>query len=311
LLLFVIGPISWIVRDQPGDSIWVLAWTLASPLLLALPIGKGFSKPDFWSGDLCLPCFLAVRPISSSDFIVVKLKVAALSALSSWTLIVVFLSFWLSTWGDLSALVMPRLAYWMVYDHSVLPQYVIVALTLLAGLLLTWKFLVDGLWIGLSGGSAYFLGSAFGSLLLAVTALIGLAVALNHDAEVRAWVWADPERLVAGLQRGLALAVTLKVWLTARAWRQASRRQFRVYLFSWLGGVGILVTLALLLWAHGTLNLALMAFFDVLPVDAQRLRNILILAAILAVPFARPALAAAALTRNRHGATAPSHRPIG
>src|SRR6185295_11655569 len=48
-VLLVIAPLSWHMREEKESGAWILMWTVAMPILLALPIGKGFSKPDFWS----------------------------------------------------------------------------------------------------------------------------------------------------------------------------------------------------------------------------------------------------------------------
>src|SRR5437899_12726441 len=61
------------------DSLRLLIATLIMPMILALPIGKAFSKPDFWSTDLALPGVIAVRPMTSVEIVATKMKVAALS----------------------------------------------------------------------------------------------------------------------------------------------------------------------------------------------------------------------------------------
>ncbi|HKQ40149.1 MAG TPA: hypothetical protein VJ063_18900, partial [Verrucomicrobiae bacterium] len=133
LLLLVIAPLSWFMRNQSDGTLWLLAWTLALPMILAVPVGKGFSKPDFWSGDLSLPAFAAVRPLATGDMVVIKMKVAAWSAIISWLLVLAFLSIWLPLWANMDSLSMIRIGFWMVSGHSVFPQYVIAALSLIAG----------------------------------------------------------------------------------------------------------------------------------------------------------------------------------
>jgi hypothetical protein len=59
----------------------------------------------------------------------------------------------------------------------------------------------------------------------------------------------------------------------------------------WLGGAVCLIALAILLWS---------GIRHVLPADASRLGNVLILAALLVIPFARLGLAPSFLERNRH-----------
>ena len=61
--------------------------SLAAPVVLAVPVGMAFSKPTFWSEDLAVPAFVAVRPLSSEDLVATKVKVAAASAVLSWVVV--------------------------------------------------------------------------------------------------------------------------------------------------------------------------------------------------------------------------------
>lgn len=301
LLLAVIGPISWHSRKDPAGTLWILAWTLAMPLILAAPVGKGFSKPDFWSGDLSLSSFVAVRPLADGDMVIVKMKVAALSAAISWLLVLAFLSLWLPLWANLASLCTVRVGYWMAYAHSVYPQYAIAALFIMAGMFLTWRGLVGGLWIGLSGSRKLYLASAGAYCLVGVLGMIGLATLLRHDAAVREWFSSDPNRLLSIFEWVAAGAVVAKFWMAARFWRDISPPRMRRFLLLWLGGTVGLMALALLLWAGGALSLALMACLGLPPLDVYRLRALLLLIALLIVPFARLGLAPSSLAGNRHG----------
>src|SRR5215831_11405058 len=71
LLTVVIGPISWYIRSEPELNFQILVIVLAMPVLLAWPIGKGFSKPDFWSQDLSISGFIAVKPMTNADMVLI------------------------------------------------------------------------------------------------------------------------------------------------------------------------------------------------------------------------------------------------
>jgi hypothetical protein len=301
LLIVFIGPIAWTTANTPGASLWILFWTLALPPIVALPLGKGFSKPDFWSANLNLPAYVAVRPLATGEMVVIKMKVAALSAAISWLLVVMFLALWLPFRANLEMLTTMRIGLWMVYGHSVFAQYLIAAVFVLAGMLLTWRFLVTGLWIGLAGNHRRFMGSAAIYSFALLAGLIGLTSLVNQDRAFRAWVREDPNRLLAGIEWAVALAVIAKFWLAARSWRDIAPERIRRFLLLWSGGTIALVALAILLWAHGTLSLALTDIADFLPLDVFRLRNLLILVALLIIPFARLGIAPKALAGNRHG----------
>src|ERR1700748_691798 len=103
-------------------------------MILAFPLGKGFSKADFWSNDLSLPASVSVRPLANGEIIVIKMKVAALSAGISWLLVLIFLSLWIPLWADLAPLMILRIGPWMAYGHSMWPEQVISALFIAASM---------------------------------------------------------------------------------------------------------------------------------------------------------------------------------
>jgi len=301
LLVLVIGPLSWLLRNEAGSAVWILFWTLAMPMILALPLGKGFSKADFWSKDLSLPAFVAVRPLATGELVVTKMKVAALSAGISWLLVLVFLSLWLPLWANLAPLMMVRVGFWMAYGHSMWAEYAISTLFIVASMFVTWKLLIGGLWVGLSGSKKVFITSAAVYCLVPLVSFIGLTILMNHDRVVRAWASEDPNRVLSICEWIAALAIVAKFWLAAFSWRSITPARLRAYLLLWTGATLLLVMLALLLWAHGLLSVQLMAMMDFLPVDIYRLRNLLILLALLVIPLARLGYAPTALVRNRHG----------
>jgi pimeloyl-ACP methyl ester carboxylesterase len=295
-VMLIVLPISWVLRHDHAGTLWVLAWTIAMPMLLAVPIGKGFSKPDFWSRDLSLPSFVAVRPFATGDVLVTKLKVAAVSASAAWLVVLFFLVFWLPLWADLSDLTMIRVGFWMVY-HSIAPQYAIAALGLLAGLLLTWKFLVGGLWVGLSGSSRLFLGSGAAYCASGILAMVGLGILSNY-ADTHKHEPPDWNRWLAVLQWIAASAVILKFLLAAFSWRSISRQKTRWYLLGWIFSCLALVVFGILLWADGMLA----SLLDECPMDATRLQCFLLLLSLLLIPLGRIGLGPQSLAKNRHGA---------
>jgi hypothetical protein len=139
LLVLLIAPLSWLMRSDAGMSSFILVATLSMAVLLALPMGKAFSKSDLWSSDLIIPPIVAVRPLSSREFVLVKLEVAAKSAAISWLFVSVFLMIWLSIWAN-----------------ALRPDYGMIGLTIFLGMLLTWRSLISSLWRGLHGNPKLF-----------------------------------------------------------------------------------------------------------------------------------------------------------
>ena len=296
LLLVVIGPLSWHMRNDPASTLRILIATLAMPVILAAPVGKGLSKPDFWSTDLSLPAFVAVRPLATGDMVVIKMKVAAVSAAISWLLVLAFLSIWLPLWANLETLNFIRIYFWALYGQSMNPQYAIGALSILAGMVVTWRFLVGGLWIGLSGNRKLFAASAAPYGFVPVFGLIGVLLLFRNSQSLLRWIQDNVDRLLPALGWIAALAFVAKVWLAAFSWRKITPQRVRQYLVVWLAGTVCLIALAMLLWA---------GLRYLLPSDIYRLRSLLILVALLVIPFARLpfarlGLAPSSLAKNRH-----------
>ena len=270
LLLLVIAPLSWRARTNPGDTLRVLVGTMAMPLVLAIPIGIAFSKPTFWSEDLSVPEFLAVRPLGTGELVMIKMKVAALTAATSWLLVVAFLSVWLPLWANHDALVELERGWRTA------------ALCLLAAMFGTWRFLVSGLWSGLSGNRRLYFASGVAVVLFPIALLFA-----DVDAS---WVLKDPKRLTPFFWIG-GIALAVKFVIAARSWSRAGPPHVRRFLLLvWFGSTAYFVTLSVLLL--GVLR-------PELP-DVYRLQGPLILLALLIVPVARLFLAPSFLARNRH-----------
>lgn len=288
LLVLVIGPLSWLLRGNGESTQSLLLAVVIMPMMLALPVGKAFSKTDFWSRELSLPGFIAVRPLASVDMVAVKMKVAGASTAISWLLVLAFLSLWLSLWANTDSLAMVRGILWMVYSHRLYPQYAIAALGIIACILLTWRFLVGGLWLGLSGNSRVF---AFSAVPYVLVPLFLLPAVLIANQSILTWIQDNTGRWLPLVVWVAAAAVVVKFWLAAFSWQKIHVKYLRQYLPVWLGGNACLIALSFLL---GDL------LGDFVPADTYRLRSLLILIALQIIPLARIGLAPSFLDKNRH-----------
>jgi hypothetical protein len=280
VLLLVIAPTSWLASSDARYTLWLLIGTVATPIVLALPVGVAFSKPTFWSEELAVPAFVAVRPLSSQDLVAIKVKVAVASAALAWVVVLVFLAVWLPLWANLD--LASRIGRQLVAGQSTGVVYGLAVLVPIGGMFLTWRSLVSHLWSGLSGMRPLFMASVI-SLVALVTGL-----PLNSGPLV---IWLrDPSRF--GLFVWVAVAAVIaKGALAAFAWRRVSRRHRRGYVLVWLAGTASLLTLGLA--CSGLVR-------TYLPFDVDRVRSAVILLALLALPLARVGLAPSSLTRNRH-----------
>jgi hypothetical protein len=286
LLFLVIAPLSWLLRNDADSTLRILTVTLSTPVLLALPFGKGFSKPDFWSTDLSLPDFVAVRPLASGEIVIIKLKVAALSAAVSWFLVLGFLSIWLPLWANHDGLIPTWTFVRNLSENSISRQYAFGALPILAGMFITWRFLVSGMWIGLSGNRKFFAASAAPFALVPALAVIGFIMLLRNQSRL-VWVADNLDWLLACF----GLAVILKFWLWAFSWRDIRPESVRQYFFFWVGSTLFVIGMATFLWR---------GLQPHLPPNAYGFGLLLILIALLVIPLARIGLAPSALVRNRH-----------
>jgi hypothetical protein len=277
VLLLVCAPLSWFTRGG-GDSISLtVGWALAAPLVLSAVIGKGFGKPDFWSTDLSVPPFLAVRPFASGEMIVTKMKVAMLSVVITWALVIAFLSCYLSLWADRKNLHDIWKAALMIYTPGELG--VIGILGLLAAAIFSWRMLVGGLWISVCGNIRLSIGYAAVQIGAVVLFVWGIARAsrfpftvVNQTIHNLRWIgWA------------LVAVAVLKLALSFWSWRRITPTRTRTYMVLWWAG-----------------TICLVGFVLAINPRFGAIKHVCILVAFLPLPLARLGMAPTLLANNRH-----------
>jgi hypothetical protein len=290
LLMVVFVPISIYASREADSTLRILGAALAMPIILALPIGKGFSKPDFWSKDMTLTSFLAVRPLGTYDLVMIKAKVAACSAFISWLLVFVFLSIWIPAGANIDSLRQLRVRLYAIAGSEISGS-LIFALSIAAGLFLTWRFLVNGLWLGLRGNRMFYASSAIPYAVLPAAGLIGLMVIGQEKQSIFAWMFQNREGVLTGALWIAAAALVVKFSLSVLAWRRVPAKQVWQYLTVWICGTCCLIALAILVWD---------GLRPMLPPDVNRLQVLLILVAVSTMPLGRLGMASMTLARNRH-----------
>jgi hypothetical protein len=290
LFLVVFGPMSMYASREAASTLRILAAAVAMPIILALPIGKGFSKPDFWSKDMALTSFLAVRPLTTGDLVMIKARVAGRSAFVSWALAFAFLSLWIPSGADISLI--RRL--WLGLCATAGSGYsaaAILGLSILAGIFLTWRFLVSSLWLGLAGNRIFYAWSAVPYVVWPVAGLIGLTK-ISHDWRWRlTWIFQHRDQVLTNALWIGAIAVIVRFGFSVLVWRRIPTRHLWQYLPVWTGATLCLTVLTMLVWN---------ALRPMLPPDMYRLQVLLILAAVSTMPLGRLGLASLTLARNRH-----------
>lgn len=254
------------------------------PLLLALILGRGFAKPDFWKPGLGVAPFQAIRPVPPGMWVLSKLTVAMGSAVVAWLIVLATAILWMIYQGDFQAFDEPLEAIRFFYTSP--EQVGLVGLGLATAILLTWRFLVGGLATGLSGKRGWFyLQNSFTVILLAG----GLTYLITSDPDTDA-----PSRLhrfwpfVAHLPTILAVTVIAKMIAAASLWERVHRQQFLS---------SQLIAMYLAAWSVATAVPA--ALVAIACENTAWLKLSLWLVCLLWVPLAGPALAILSLASNR------------
>ncbi|HEX2475779.1 MAG TPA: hypothetical protein VHK01_13595 [Lacipirellulaceae bacterium] len=274
------------IRFTDGSAkatMWAETWLGLMPVFLAVPIGMGFGKPDFWSLDLSLPTFVAARPISGGQLLAAKMKAAALSTTLAWLAVLLIaplcIYLYLDTehWRD--AWEMSGILY-SGFSRCILP-----ILGLVMAMLLTWSLLIGSIWLGYSGRPGFyysFVSVGTASLLTAMCFLVWwVEFPRSRDRfVVNALPW---------LPWLLATAISVKVWFAAAFAERLqlrgliSRRHVAVFLCVWIAATSFLVLRAWLLSPR-----------------IEWLRCTLLLMALCVIPAARLAATPLTIAWNRH-----------
>jgi hypothetical protein len=278
---------SYLSGPLTGEAtVGVLGWIFISPIFLAAIIGRGFSKPDFWNQDVNMTPFNAIRPLTSGQWVMAKLKVALWSVLLTWGLVLYVSFLWLAHAGDLEGLDLLYRQFKTYYSPQ--ERWLLLVLAFCTAFILTWRFMVSGLAAGLSGRKRWY---QFSNLLTGAVWVTAIALIIwrsdHSDHKLHLydlWNW------ITGLPMFLAAALIFKATLAACVWNQAYQRQM-LSIRSVYGFFGC--------WALATGLAGVMAVIAFS--NTAWLRNLLILLALLLVPLAGPGLAMLTLAKNRSG----------
>ena len=282
-VIVIMFPFTWFKRHDADFTYFVLVRMLIAPLVLSLVVGKGFANCELWSTSGRLPNFLAVRPLSTIEYVEVKMKVAAVSVAVAWLLVFAFLLLWLLCWANVTDLRMDVYLYSIRNPDSWLATGVLSCVGLI---LVSWRLMVGGLWVGLSGNRSY-IGAWFALQILApVLVLLTVGIFSNTiDRQCRTNGLMMQSLALNGLSWFLAILVIGKFWLAAFTWSKADPGFRRRYFLVWAGGLVSFLTLAVLA----------SPFYD-----PYRITHLCLLVALLGLPLARIGLAPMSFAKNRH-----------
>ena len=268
------------VSDTPALVFLMLFIVLFTPPFMAAFAAATVSRSNPGVGDsYSVTPFIATRPLSDAALIAAKLKATIWSTLTAWTLLLVALTSTL-TLSDNWAMLIERAR--LLSGVVGIPRVLVIVLLLLSGLILvTWKQLVQGLYIGLSGREWLIRANAF--LLLAFLVAAGpVADWIIDNSDVQGALW-DAIPLILAILVGVKMSAASLVAIRLYRSRLLSDRAFVTGAAIWL--VAVLALYGLFVWLLST---------PLFP------RYVLALLAILPIPLARLSAAPLALAWNRH-----------
>jgi hypothetical protein len=257
----------------------VVASLLVPPFMaifVAATAGKSSSNASESYG---ITPFIATRPVEDRALVVAKWQAALLSTLAAWVIVAVVVPVALM-WSEATE---PIINIARNVDGALgRPRAIILGLLILAGLVgSTWKQLVQGLYIAMSGRDWAVKGIAFGTLALVTVGFLGLGWILESRYRIAVALSAIPWLMAA--------LVGLKLLLATRVMQRGAARG--------------LFTRKDLIFAAIVWDVCVLAVYGVLALILPEIlvrRHYLLLVSMLVVPFVRLAAAPLAVAGNRH-----------
>jgi hypothetical protein len=257
-------------RETPAIVVETLLMMLLTPPVMAGFVAATVSRS---SGT-----FTATRPLSSASLIGAPLKAAIWSVTAAWALVLAVIPIALVVSGAWPVAIERIHATRAVFGA---PRAAVLAVAGCAALMVwTWKRLVQGLYIGLTGRGWLIKGHVFLTLVVASVAVSVIAIGRSYGVVGAIW-----DALPVVLAVLVCLKMSAAVWIVMRLHRGRliSDRTLVTGAACW--SAAVLALFGLLAWFVGT---------PLVP------HHLLLLIAILAVPLARLSAAPLALAWNRH-----------
>jgi hypothetical protein len=284
LLVAIVLPVGlsllFLFREAAVIVVEIVVASLLLPTFMAIFVaataGKSSSNASESYG---ITPFIATRPVENRALVVAKWQAALLSTLAAWVIVAVAVPVAL-IWSDATE---PILEIARNVDGALgRPRAIILGFLILAGLVgSTWKQLVQGFYIAMSGRDWAVKGIAFATLVLVTLGFLALGWILDSRYRTAVALNAIPWLMAA--------FVALKLVLAMRVMQRGVERG--------------LFTRTQLIYAAIVWDVCVLAVYGVLALilpDILFRRYFLLLVAMLVVPFVRLAAAPLAVARNRH-----------
>jgi hypothetical protein len=279
----ILLPFELILLWAAGDSA-ALVFTILLGVLLTPPFMASFSaaavsksSPNANESYGVTP-FIATRPLTNAELVAAKLKMTIRSTSFAWLLVLLAIPLALRLSGTL-AVVLDR---WRRLSEIVgTPRAAVVVLLILSACIATtWKQLVQGLYIGLSGRASLIKGSVV--LVLGFLFLFGPLAEWIIDTGRLSDLWSALPFIFGVL---VSFKMIAAVWLVVRLYHNRLLSDRALVTGAGLWTIAVLALYGVLVWLLDTPHIP---------------HYVLMLVAILAIPLARLSAAPLALAWNRH-----------
>ena len=226
-----------------------------------------------------LPLFVAVRPMTNGGFVLAKLAMAALTSVVTWLVTLLMLLLWMTLCADVG--IFAQLAF--VWRGKPMSMALLLLAVWATFTLVTWRNLVSGLWLGLSGRTGFISGYNWLRFAFYLSLFMLGKQAWERPESRTAWLHWLPWILGAALLLKLMFSVTAFRWSFRH--KAVTAGVIAWIVAGWLG-CGMFIA-----------GVAGRACADLHQTQAWPWA---ILGGILLLPLAELALAPVALTWNRH-----------
>jgi hypothetical protein len=217
---FVIIPLVFLARKQltePSSSFEferiTLTLLLVLPLVLASALAMAFGKMDPLQPTGELPVYISIRPMTNGGFVIAKLAMTLATSALTWLVTLAAGCFWLTLLGD--GTLLSRASSLTPYGFAAVVLGSIPALCLL--ILVTWKNLLAGMGVGLTGRTWISMLFLFGRLTVGI-GLLALVFKASLDVSLK-------ETLMRWLPWILMVCLVFKIALSMAAFRLGLRRK--------------------------------------------------------------------------------------
>ena len=237
-LFILVQAAIWLVgvvgKGQPlgdefvGDtSRLILNFLIITPLVCSLLLGSIIATFEPGQSATEMPVFVAVRPMTDGGLVLAKLAMTALSSLLTWFVVAAAMLVCLVFSGHAASLAHPLWSKPADFVLVLLPALLILALV-------TWRNLVAGLWIGLSGRSPLIRGGVDYARVVFYFGLCALVVRALNQPPFRAALLDWMPWVLTGCL-GLKLATSAAAFGVALRRKAVSYNDIRWFIAGWLG----------------------------------------------------------------------------